>query len=171
MAKITLQTIAQQVSKCRLCPLYKKANKGVPGEGPANARIFMVGQAPGREEDKTGKPFVGRAGKFLTEQLKSIGISRKNVFITSVVKHFPPANRMPTKAEVAACLPYLLEQIEIVNPEIVVLMGKLAMKIRNEPVLYGRKIIVLPHPAAAMRFPRIRKQFKKQIIPLKYILH
>lgn len=171
MGVITLQTIARQVSKCKLCPLYKKAHKGVPGEGPANARIFIVGQAPGREEDKTGKPFVGRAGKFLTEQLKKIGISRKKAFITSVVKHFPPANRMPTKDEVTACLPYLLEQIEIINPEIVVLMGKLAMKIRNEPVLYGRKIIILPHPAAAMRFPKIRKEFERQIITLKYVLH
>ncbi len=167
MTAITLSIIKQKISRCQLCPLYKKAHNAVPGEGPPNARIFLVGQAPGREEDRTGKPFVGRAGKYLTKQLAEIGIDRKKVFITSVVKHFPPANRMPTRNEVNACLPYLLEQIEIVNPKIVVLMGRLAKSIRKEPVLNGRRIIMAPHPAAAMRFPQLKKRF---VATLKYIL-
>lgn len=164
---ITLHTIQQQVTRCKLCPLYKTAHKGVPGEGLSNAKIFFVAQAPGREEDKTGRPFVGKAGKFLTEQLKRIGIDRKKTFITSVVKHFPPKNRMPKPDEVSACLPYLLEQIELVNPKIVVLMGKLAQSIKKQPVLQGRMLIETPHPAAAMRFPKVRRQFEAQIIRLR----
>jgi DNA polymerase len=167
MPAITLDTIKDQVSGCRLCPLYKKAHKGVPGEGNPHAKIFLIGQAPGAEEDKTGRPFVGRAGTFLTEQLKKIGIQRKEVFITSVVKHYPPGNRMPTKDEVNACLPYLLEQIELVKPEVVVLMGNLAQSLKNQPVLQGRKVIETPHPAAAMRFPTLRKQFETTIALLK----
>jgi DNA polymerase len=168
--RITLSAIEQQVSRCQLCPLYKKAHNGVPGEGNPRARIFLVGQAPGAEEDKTGKPFVGRAGKFLTKQLNTLGILRKEVFITSVVKHFPPANRMPNKDEVSACKPYLLEQIELVNPEVVVLMGALAQSIRSEPVLQGRTVLDTPHPAAAMRFPKLSKQFGAKMAQLKQLL-
>ncbi len=168
--RITLHIIDEQVSRCQLCPLSKTAHKGVPGEGPRDAKVFLVGQGPGRMEDLTGRPFVGRAGKFLTEQLTRIGIDRKDVFITSVVKHFPPSNRMPTKDEVNACLPYLLEQIAQVNPEVVVLMGELAQSIKNQPILHGRKIIETAHPAAAMRFPKLRKQFETKIAPLKHIM-
>ncbi len=165
---ITLSTIQEQVTRCTLCPLYKKAHVGVPGEGNPHARIFLVGQAPGAEEDKTGRPFVGRSGQFLIEQLAKLGIDRKDVFITSVVKHFPPKNRMPTKDEVNACKPYLLEQIEQVNPKIVVLMGALAQSIRDQPVLQDRTIILTPHPAAAMRFPRFKKLFETKIATIKH---
>jgi DNA polymerase len=167
---ITLRVIEKKVSACQLCPLYRTAHKGVPGEGPRKARVFLVGQAPGAEEDKSGRPFVGRSGKFLTEQLDKIGIDRKDVFITSVVKHFPPGNRMPTRDEAAACRPYLLEQIALVDPEVVVLMGALAQSIRDEPVLQDRKVIEMPHPAAAMRFPRLRRQFEAKLAVLKHIL-
>jgi len=165
--RITLHTLENQVSRCQRCPLYKKAHKGVPGEGNPKARIFLVGQAPGTEEDRSGKPFAGRSGKFLSEQLAKLGIDRKDVFITSVVKHYPPGNRMPTKDEVNACLPYLLEQIMLVNPEVVVLMGNLAQGIKTDPVLQGRRIIETPHPAAAMRFPRMRKEFERVMVALK----
>lgn len=166
--RITLQSIETQVSRCQRCPLYKTSHKGVPGEGNPHARIFFVGQAPGREEDKTGKPFVGRSGQFLTAQLARIGIDRADVFITSVVKHFPPDNRMPTRDETAACLPYLLEQIAQVDPRVVVLMGTLAQSIKDEPILNGRKIVALPHPAAAMRFPKLRAQFKAKLTTIKH---
>lgn len=165
--RITLHSIEEKVKRCQLCPLYKTAHKGVPGEGNTKARIFLVGQAPGAEEDKTGRPFVGRAGKFLTEQLEKLGIRRSEVFITSVIKHYPPNNRMPKSSEVNACKPYLLEQLEIVNPKIVVLMGKLAQSIKHEPVLQGRKIIETPHPAAAMRFPKQKKKFETALSKLK----
>ena len=161
--RITLHSIETQVARCRRCPLYKTSHKGVPGEGNPHARIFFVGQAPGRNEDKSGRPFVGMTGKFLDKQLERIGIDRADVFITSVVKHFPPDNRMPTKDESAACLPYLLEQIEQVDPAIVVLMGNLAQSIKNQPVLHGRRIVSLPHPAAAMRFPKLRKTFEAKL--------
>jgi len=168
--RITLHVIEEKVNRCHLCPLYKTAHKGVAGEGPKDARMFFVGQAPGRMEDRAGRPFVGRAGTFLTEQLKAIGINRKDVFITSVVKHFPPGNRLPTKDEVNACLPYLLEQIAQVNPKVVVLMGNLAQSIKSQPVLRGRTTIETPHPAAAMRFPKLRKAFNAKIATLKHII-
>jgi uracil-DNA glycosylase family 4 len=166
--RITLHSIETQVSRCTRCPLSKTASHGVPGEGNPHARIFFVGQAPGRNEDKTCRPFVGMAGKFLDKQLERIGIDRNDVFITSVVKHFPPDNRMPSPDEVSACLPYLLEQIAQVDPAVVVLMGKLAQSVKNQPILRGRKILELPHPAAAMRFPKLAKQFETKIASLKH---
>ncbi len=165
--RITLLSISDQVKRCQLCPLSKTAHKGVPGEGNPHAKIFLIGQAPGAEEDKTGKPFVGRSGKFLTEQLDALGIRRKDVFITSMVKHFPPGNRMPTKDEVNACLPYLLEQISLMNPSVVVLMGNLAQSLKNHPALQGKRVVLTPHPAAAMRFPKLQKTFQAKIASLK----
>ena len=166
--RITLTSVAGQVRGCQRCPLYKKAHKGVPGEGNPKAKIMLIGQAPGREEDKTGRPFVGRAGKFLTAQLKKIGIARKDVFITSVVKHFPPKNRLPTKDEVNACLPYCIEQIYLINPKTIVLLGSIAEKaLKGHPALLGRKVLSTPHPAAAMRFPKLKKKFEAKIARLR----
>ncbi|MBI4440872.1 uracil-DNA glycosylase [Candidatus Woesearchaeota archaeon] len=160
---LTLCTIAAEVAACRKCPLYKHALHGVPGEGPETASIMLVGQAPGRMEDKTGKPFMGLAGQFLTAQLQQLGIKRQDVFITSVVKHYPPENRMPTKTEIAACLPYLIEQVHHINPKVVVLMGKIAQALRTHPAMRGRVIVEVPHPAAARRFPEQRRIFQKKI--------
>lgn len=166
--QISLSSIQEQVRKCQRCPLYKKASKGVPGEGPAKAKLMLIGQAPGKTEDLTGRPFVGRAGKYLTEQLKRIGIDRKNVFITSVIKHYPPHNRAPTNKEINACLPYAVEQVFLVNPKIVVLLGRIAEKaLKNHPALHDKKVLVAPHPAAAMRFPKIRKRFEQKLVALR----
>ena len=164
----SLKIIAQEVTDCTKCRLYKHAQHGVPGEGPANAKVFFVGQAPGAFEDKTGHPFVGRAGQYLTKMIEEIGLHRDEVFITSTVKHFPPGNRAPKPDEVSACRPYLLRQLAIVKPKIVVLLGKTAETIKNE--IKGPKIITTVHPSAAMRFPKMAVQMKKDFQRLKRLL-
>ena len=142
----------------------------MPGEGPENAKVFFLGQAPGKMEDETGHPFVGRAGKFLTQLIEEIGLHRDEVFITSMVKHFPPGNRPPKSDEIMACKPYLLRQLAIIKPKIVVLLGKTAETIKNEPILKGKKVIVTVHPAAAMRFPKMAKKIKQDFQQLKLLL-
>ncbi len=161
-----LEKIAEEIKKCKKCRLWKTRTNAVPGEGPSNAKIFFIGQAPGKQEDLQGRPFVGRAGKFLNMLLEKNNIARNKVFITSVLKCFPPKNRLPKNDEVKACLPYLIKQLEIVNPRIVVLLGNVAVKaLKNHEILKGRKVICTYHPAAGMRFPKIRKKmledFKK----------
>jgi uracil-DNA glycosylase len=140
----------------------------VPGEGPLDARVFFVGQAPGTEEARTGRPFVGRAGRFLDRALEAAGLSRREVFITSVEKHFPPRNRVPTRAEIDACKPLLLEQLARVDPEVVVLLGRVAeAAVARDAVLKGRRVLVTVHPAAAMRFPRLRRRLHRDLGALK----
>jgi DNA polymerase len=165
--KDSLKIIAQEISTCTKCPLYKNTQHGVPGEGPQNAKIFFIGQAPGAQEDKTGRPFVGRAGKYLNKMMEEIGLSRHDVFITSAIKHFPPENRAPTENEIAACKPYLIRQLEIVNPKIVVLLGKTAESIKNEPILKNKQVITTVHPSAAMRFTKMSARIKKDFQQLK----
>jgi len=129
----------------------------VEGEGPGDAKVMLIGQNPGKEEDKTGRPFVGRAGTYLNKVLKENGINRDEIYITSVVKCRTPHNRKPTQEEIDTSLPYLLDQIEKINPKIIVLMGKVAW---NTPRQKSREYIETYHPAAAMRFPEIRKKFE-----------
>jgi uracil-DNA glycosylase family 4 len=125
---------------------------------------MLVGQNPGAEEDEAGRPFVGRAGKFLDDVLKRNGIKREDLFITNVVKHKTPKNRLPKSDEVEACITYLTRQVEVVKPEIIVLMGALAWEIpRKKSIIY----IKTYHPSAAMRFPRMRKRFEEDLNALK----
>lgn len=166
-----LKTLNQQIINCQKCRLSKTRKNAVPGEGKLNSKLFFIGQAPGREEDKTGKPFVGRAGKFLDKLLLIAGIDRKKAFITSCVKCFPPGNRTPKKEELSACKPYLKEQIKLINPEVVVLMGKIAQAYSEEDFLKGKKIIKTYHPSAGMRFPRIKKRMIKDFKKLNLFNH
>ena len=103
---MALEDLNWQIYDCKKCRLWQGAKHGVPGEGPLNAKVMLVGQNPGADEDETGRPFVGRAGKFLTKVLAENGIKREDVFITNIVKHISPQNRKPFADEVAACLPY-----------------------------------------------------------------
>ena len=135
----------------------------MPGEGPLNAKVMFVGQNPGGDEDETGRPFVGRAGKFLTKALVENGIKREEVFITNIVKHVSPQNRKPFDDEVAACLPYLIAQINVIKPKIIVLLGASA---KDTPRLDGIEYIQVIHPSAAMRFTKMRDLFKKQVAEL-----
>lgn len=175
----SLSKINKEVRNCKKCSLYKKAENPVPGEGPKNAKLFFIGVAPGKQEDLTGKPFVGRAGKFLDKLLKQNKIERKKIFITSVVKHFPPENRAPKSNEIKACLPYLQRQIKIINPKLIILLGNIATKsILNKKLKPGtftkinnRKYFITYHPAAGMRFPKIKTTMKKNFKTLKKLLN
>lgn len=153
---------------CKKCRLWQEAKHGVPGEGPLDAKVMIIGQNPGADEDKTGRPFVGRAGKYLTKTLAEYGIKRENVFITNIVKHISPENRKPYPDEVSACLPYLNNQISIIKPKIIVLLGESA---KETPRLEGIKYVQIIHPSAAMRFTKMRDRFRIQISELSNLIN
>ena len=161
----TLADLAEIVAKCTRCPLYKTATNPVPGEGSPTAELVCVGEAPGENEDKTGRPFVGPAGQLLTKILAAINLSREDVFICNVLKHRPPGNRNPLPQEVEACSPYLVRQLEIIRPKVIVAFGTFAAQTLLETKLsigklrgsvhryYGIPLVVTYHPAALLRNP------------------
>jgi uracil-DNA glycosylase family 4 len=164
---LALANLNEQIRNCRKCRLWREAKNAVPGEGSFHAKVMLVGQNPGAEEDRTGRPFVGRAGKFLNAVLKRNGVNREDLFITSVVKHKTPKNRMPKPDEIAACMPYLTCQINAIKPEIVVLMGSVAWQVpRDKGVVY----VETYHPSAAMRFSKMRKKFEEDFNALKGLM-
>jgi uracil-DNA glycosylase len=176
-----LLSLQEDIRQCRRCPLYRTRRNAVPGEGPAEPRVMFVGEAPGVSEDKSGRPFVGRSGELLTQLIGSLGLSRNDVFITSVLKSRPPDNRSPHQSEIDACLPYLRRQFEILNPKIVVLLGNVAVSAVVGPWkvsechgrLYdgdGRTFFMTYHPAAALRFPRTRKAMNEDFQILRRLL-
>jgi DNA polymerase len=160
-----LEAIARTVHACTRCPLYKTATHGVPGEGNPNADFVVVGEAPGADEDASGRPFVGASGQLLTKILAAIKLAREDVFIANVVKHRPPGNRNPTPDEVEACSPYLVRQLELVRPKVILTVGNFAAqtllgtkhgigKLRGQVHLYhGVPLIATYHPAALLRNP------------------
>ena len=154
-----LEDLAARIRRCTKCPLHESRTLAVPGDGHANARVMIIGEAPGQEEDRTGHPFVGAAGRFLNEVLAGSGLSRDDIFITNIVKCRPPANRTPRVLEIETCTSnYLFAQIELVNPELIMLLGGVAAKkilgVKNITAARGaviqrdgRKYIVGYHPA------------------------
>jgi len=168
-----IEKISEEIKKCRKCGLWKSRKNAVPGEGDINARIMIIGQAPGKQEDATGRPFVGKAGKFLTNSLEKFGKKREEFFITSVIKCFPPANRKPTKKEIHACLPYTLAQIKAIKPEKILVLGEIACtallnkKFKEVKGKFIEKedieFFVTFHPSAAMRFKKIKEKFFKDL--------
>lgn len=157
----SLDDIAGLIGKCERCVLYKTKTKDVPGVGSPKAEILFIGEAPGKDEDLKGEPFVGRAGQFLTEMIEMIGLKRTDVFIANTVKHRPPGNRDPYPEEKEACMPYLLKQINLIKPKLVVLLGKHAMETflpelrisvcHGQPKRKnGQVYLPLYHPAAAL---------------------
>lgn len=159
----TLEEIAADIRTCRKCRLHEQRQQAVPGAGKPDARLVFIGEGPGKHEDEQGLPFVGRAGRILTEMLEGIGLSREQVFITNLVKCRPPRNRNPREDEVSACEPYLHAQLRLMQPEIICVLGTSAAsallqtkdsitKIRGQWFSY-RKIPVLPtfHPAYVLR--------------------
>lgn len=161
---MALDELNSQICDCRKCRLWQGAKHAVPGEGPTSARLMLVGQNPGKEEDETGRPFVGRAGKFLNAVLARNGINREEVFVTNIVKHKTPENRKPFSDEIEACKPYLQTQLEIIRPKTVVLMGTVAwLSPRKEGIEYVETV----HPSAAMRFTKMRKRFLRDFELLK----
>ena len=135
----------------------------MPAEGPLNAKVMLIGQNPGANEDEVGRPFVGRSGKFLNKVLAENGLKREDLFVTSIVKHVSPKNRKPLPDEVAACLPYLIIQINLIKPKIIVLLGQSAKETpRYEGIVYMEVI----HPSAAMRFNKMKHKFREQVAEL-----
>jgi DNA polymerase len=157
-----LKTLASRIKRCRLCALGKTRKHAVPGEGNSKAKVMFIGEAPGKKEDETGRPFAGKAGKFFNELLKKNRIDRKKCFITSVVKCHPPKNRNPKSIEAKICVQeYLMKQVRLVNPKIIVLLGNTAKKYAPKELLKGKKVIITHHPAAGMRFPKSRRKMEK----------
>lgn len=118
--------LIKEINECQKCPLRAGCNRVVPGEGNPTADIMFIGEGPGMDEDKTGRPFVGRAGELLTKMIHAIGMERTEVYICNVVKCRPPGNRTPTPEEAEACKPYLRAQVALVRPKIIVLLGSTA---------------------------------------------
>jgi uracil-DNA glycosylase family 4 len=161
---LKIDRLNERIKNCRKCRLWQGARNAVPGEGPLHAKLMLVGQNPGAEEDKTGRPFVGRAGKFLNKILAENGIIREELFVTNIVKHVTPKNRKPSPDEIAACAPYLEEHIKTIKPKIVVLMGTVAWQ---APRVEGVEYVETYHPSAAMRFTKMRKKFEEDFRVLK----
>jgi DNA polymerase len=161
----TLDDIARAVAACTRCRLYATATNPVPGEGSPTAELVCVGEAPGANEDATGRPFVGQAGQLLTKILAAIDLRREDVFICNVLKHRPPGNRNPLPDEVTACSPYLVQQLELIRPKVIVAFGTFAAQTLLNTKLpigklrgsvhryYGIPLIVTYHPAALLRNP------------------
>src|SRR5438309_9703999 len=133
---VVLEEVAAKVRECTRCRLHRNRSRAVPGEGPVDADRFLSGEAPGRQEDAAGRPFVGSAGKMLNRALASARISRKDVFIKNLVKCRPPANRAPKADELEACRPYLQSQIEAVRPGVLVTLGSTALRICQGPAAH-----------------------------------
>ena len=160
-AEETMARIAQEVTVCTNCALHHSRKKSVPGEGPASAEIMFIGEGPGFHENEQGRPFVGAAGKFLDQLLAQAGVTRAEVWIGNVVKCRPPENRDPLPEELAACNEYLEQQIQAINPSIIVTLGRYSMNkffpgakistVHGQMRRVGdRYVIAMFHPAAAL---------------------
>ncbi len=168
----SLDALAEKIRSCSQCPLGGRRTKAVPGEGPDRAEILLVGEAPGKDEDREGRPFVGRAGFVLDRCLQEAGIERSEIFITSVIKCRPPENRRPKKEEVEACMPYLEAQIGLVQPKVVILMGNTATRavldLEGVASLRGRVyrdlFLVTFHPAAVLRNGNLKEAFVSDLL-------
>lgn len=175
-----LSKIADKIKNCALC---KKDASGlpVPGEGDQDANVVFIGEAPGVTESKTGRPFVGRSGQFLREQIRAIGLREDEVFITSPVKYLP-VHGTPKKSQIQHGRTHLLKQLEVIDPKIVALLGSVAALGalgRKEPVTRKHGIAITEnnrtyfftfHPSAALRFPKIKQQFISDFQKLKNLL-
>ena len=169
LAEADLDGIAGMVHQCTKCKLCEGRTNAVPGEGPADARLVVVGEGPGAVEDETGRPFVGRAGELLTEILAAIELPREQVYICNIVKCRPPSNRKPQQDEIDACVPYLHRQLAVIKPAVILAMGGTAAEtllgtrqslgaMRNKVHEFrGVPLVVTYHPAALLRNPHWKK--------------
>ncbi len=164
-----LEEIASEVCVCAKCPLSRSRMNAVPGDGPEDSRIIFVGEAPGREEDRQGLPFVGPAGRLLNDLLTQAGLRREDVFITNIIKCRPPQNRDPMPSEIEACHEYLVGQIAAIRPAVLCTLGSPALRTLVDPKLSigrvhgtsqrrgGILYVPLYHPAAAIHNPSLRR--------------
>ena len=166
-----LEQLADQVRACQLCRLAQARTRAVPGEGPATSAIMLVGEGPGFYEDRQGRPFVGPSGNLLEKLLAGIGLSRRQVYITNVVKCRPPGNRDPQPDEIEACRSYLDRQIAAIQPKVIVTLGRYSMaryfgasKISavhgQARTVDGRLVVAMFHPAAALHQPALKQSIE-----------
>jgi uracil-DNA glycosylase family 4 len=173
--RAALEAIATEVRDCTRCRLHQTRTKAVPGEGDPSTEVVFVGEGPGQNEDREGRPFVGRAGGLLVSLLGHIGWGREDVFITNIVKCRPPGNRDPEPDEVAACAPYLRRQLEVLDPAVIVTLGRHSMgrfmpgarisqahgSTREADPATGARdatVFAMYHPAAALRTPSVERE-------------
>ena len=180
-AQLGWAELERAVKSCTLCPLHQTRTQGVFGVGNRNAQWMVIGEAPGADEDRQGEPFVGRAGQLLNSMLKAVGLKREQVFIANILKSRPPNNRDPRPEEVRACLPYLFRQIELVNPQLILCVGRIAAqtlletdtsigKLRGQlhRIAGNRPMIVTYHPAYLLRSPgEKRKSWADLLLALR----
>lgn len=170
----TLTSLAQAVETCTDCALCEGRTRSVPGEGPDRPDIMFIGEGPGYHEDQQGRPFVGPAGKLLEELLASIGLTRRDVYIANVIKCRPPGNRDPLPAEIQACRKYLDQQIRLLDPPVIVTLGRFSMarfmpgavisRVHGKPQQWGKRTIFpMYHPAAALHQGSLRHYLEEDI--------
>jgi len=191
-----LAKIAAEVENCRQCPLYQKANRAVPGQGSGRSGVVFIGEAPGAQEDRQGVPFCGPAGRLLDRLLSKNGLKREEVFIGNVIKHRPPNNRDPKPDEIKSCFPFLIAQLNILKPKLIVTLGRYAMgvflpdfsisQIHGQPKridwrlspyfrdqrMYRRKVVVLPlyHPAVGLYRNSMKKILEEDFVKIPLVL-
>ena len=170
----TLTSLAHAVETCTDCALCEGRTRSVPGEGPDRPDIMFIGEGPGYHEDQQGRPFVGPAGKLLEELLASIGLTRREVYIANVIKCRPPGNRDPLPAEIQACRKYLDQQIRLLDPPVIVTLGRFSMarfmpgavisRVHGKPQQWGKRTIFpMYHPAAALHQGSLRRYLEEDI--------
>lgn len=183
-----LEHLHQRILGCRKCPLHLTRSRAVPGEGNPDAELVLVGQGPGKNEDQSGRPFVGRAGDLLNEFLTAVGLDRGDIWVTNVIRCMPPDNRLPSAQEIKMCAPFLVEQIYIIKPTVVSPLGNVALQLFIGPsakiqdvqgkAIPQRSYFLFPmlHPAAVLRrrdlMPKAREDFRalKRFIDSKPVL-
>ena len=169
---VVLNSISEKIANCRRCNLWREATHSVPGEGNPSSKVVFIGEGPGYNEDKLGRPFVGRAGKLLDRILLAIGISREDVFITNTIKHRPPENRDPDPGEITACKIWLDQQVEVIKPTVIITLGRYSLEryipkakitaLHGQPTLVKSQVVIpMYHPAAALRSTVILESFKQ----------
>ena len=178
----TLEIIRTDLGECTRCKLHKTRNKIVFGDGSEKADLVFVGEGPGHDEDIQGLPFVGRAGKLLTQMIEAMGLQRKDVYICNVVKCRPPENRMPERDEIAACSPFLIRQIDAIHPKVIVCLGATAAQMllnttrsisafRGEWLEYrGTRLLATYHPAYLLRNPAAKSEVWKDLQKVMAVL-
>ena len=179
-----LHLIARQVAGCTRCALHRERRQTVPGEGVADPLVVVIGEGPGADEDRSGRPFVGRAGQYLDRWLAAIGLDRNlNCFIGNIVKCRPPGNRDPLPEEAAACLPYLKQQIDILKPRAILTVGRIATQIlcscsegigqlRGKDLEYlGIPVVATFHPSAVLRNTELRAAVWEDLKRLRALPH
>jgi uracil-DNA glycosylase len=178
---MTLNDLNNEITVCQRCILCKTATRAVPGEGPDNARIMLIGEGPGFHEDQQGRPFVGAAGQFLDSLLASINIKREEVYITNMVKHRPPTNRDPLPEEISCCRPWLEKQLQMIKPKIIITLGRHSMEMffpgKSISKIHGTSIkkegvicLAMYHPAAALHQQSLKQAIQTDMLKVRTLL-